>query len=454
MPASESGLRRVSVHAGTADVDLALPAEVPVAVLIPSIVDFLDGSGDCEAKRYQLFTPGACALDSSKTLAQNGIRDGDVLVLTHTPTPRLTPRCDDVAEAVASALRAGRAPGPRRRSARLVGAMAAGCLTGIGAVVLIRNEMRANGFGEDGAAAGIAAAAGVIALLGAAVAHRSYRDAMAALALSVTGIAFSAVAGLLTVPGGPGLPNALLAAAAAAATAVLAIRAVGCGVVALTAIACAATLAALAALGGVLTGAPVAAVGSVLTLTSLGLIGWAPRISLLLAGLSPRLTPPLDHEPADDLADKAFRAEGWLTGLVSAASSAAALGAVVTVLAGAPRPSCLAFGGLAGALLLARARSQGQARALVCAIGGTTVVAATFAVAASATDGRGAWITAATASLAAAAIHLGFVAPAVALPPALRRGAEILEWLALAAVVPLAAWASGLYSAVRGLSLT
>jgi type VII secretion integral membrane protein EccD len=447
-------LRRVSVHAGTTDIDLALPAEVPVAVLIPSIVDILDGSADCEAKRYQLFTPGASALDSSMTLAQNDIRDGDVLILTHTPTARLTPRYDDVAEAVSATLCPARAPGTRREAARLIGALAAGCLTGAGVLVLTRNAVRTNGFGASGAATGVTALAGIVALLGAAIAHRSYRDAMAALAMSVMGVAFAAVAGLLAVPGDPGLPNALLAAAAATTTAVLAIRAVGCGVVALTAIAGAAALVALAALGGAMAAAPLPAVGSALTLTSLGLIGFAPRMSLLLARLSPRLAWPSQPEPADVLAGKAFRADGWLTGLVSAFSSSAALGAAVTVVAGATRPSCLAFGGLAGALLLSRARSEARARTLVCAIGGTAVIAITFAVVASGMPERGAFIAATTAVLVAAAIYLGFVAPALSLPPVVRRGAEVLECLALATLVPLTAWASGLYSVVRGLTLT
>ena len=95
LSASDPGLRRVSVHAGTAVVDLALPAAVPVATLIPSIVDILDGhgadrSGDQPADRYRLSLPGAPALHASTTLAQNGIRDGAVLILS--PVPRRAAR--------------------------------------------------------------------------------------------------------------------------------------------------------------------------------------------------------------------------------------------------------------------------------------------------------------------------------------------------------------------------
>ena len=66
LSAADPGLRRVSVNAGDAVVDLVLPAGLPVAELIPEIVDIVDGLGgdrfgDPAAKRYQLSLPGASA---------------------------------------------------------------------------------------------------------------------------------------------------------------------------------------------------------------------------------------------------------------------------------------------------------------------------------------------------------------------------------------------------------
>jgi type VII secretion integral membrane protein EccD len=454
LPASDPGLRRVSVHAGTTEVDLSLPAGVAVAVLIPSILDIVDGSGELEAKRYQLSTPGAAALDASKTLAQNDIRDGDLLVLTQSPPPPPAVRYDDVAEALSTALDAAPRRAAHPQATRITGAVATGCLSGTGALVLIRNTLEANVFGRSGAAAGVAASAGIVALLCAAIAHRCYHDATAGLALSVLGIAFAAVAGLLAVPGAPAVPNALLAAAAAAATSVLALRVVGCGVVTLTAVSCAATLVAVAALVGVLTAAPLPALGSLAALACLGLTGLAARLSIALTGLSPRLAPPPELEPANGLADKAVRADNWLTALLAGCSSSAAAGAVVTALAGAARPPSIAFGALTGALLLLRARSHDGARRLVLVVGGTAVIAATLAAAGSAMPQRGALTAAVTAMLAAAAMYLGFVAPAISASPVLRRGVEALECAALVAMAPLTCWICGLYGAVPGLSLT
>ena len=96
--------------------------------------------------------------------------------------------------------------------------MAAGCLTGIGGLVLIRDAFSANAARDIGTTAGIAALAGFVALLAAAIAHRAYRDPIAGLTLSLVATAFAALAGFLAVPGAPGAPNVLLAAMAAAVT--------------------------------------------------------------------------------------------------------------------------------------------------------------------------------------------------------------------------------------------
>ncbi|CKQ49104.1 integral membrane protein [Mycobacterium tuberculosis] len=96
MPTSDPGLRRVTVHAGAQAVDLTLPAAVPVATLIPSIVDILGdrGASPATAARYQLSALGAPALPNATTLAQCGIRDGAVLVLhkssAQPPPPAVT----------------------------------------------------------------------------------------------------------------------------------------------------------------------------------------------------------------------------------------------------------------------------------------------------------------------------------------------------------------------------
>lgn len=451
MPGTDRGLRRVSVHAGSTAVDLALPAGVPVAVLIPSIIDILDGRDDCGsgepvARRYRLSRPGGAALHTSTTLAQQGIRDGEVLVLTECATPPPAPRYEDVAEAVSATLDSTARPQsslPRRQATRLTGAIAASVLTGIGGLSLIRNAFTAN---ATGATVGVTVSAGLVSLLCAGVAHRMHGDAFAGLALSVIATAFTAVAGYLVVPGAPGLPNVVLGAMTAAVTSVSALRLSGCGAVTLTAVACVATIIAAAAIVGVITAAPPRVIGSVSALLSLGLLGMAARISIALAGLSPQLP------PAPDLDVRAIRAGTWLTSLLAAFACGAALGAVVTVLTGAPGPPRIVFGALAGALLLLRARRDDGGGGPVFATCGTAVIATTFAALTLGVR-SGEWTAAITAALAAAAMFLGCAAWAAA-SPMLRRAVDALEGLALVTMVPTTCWVCGLYGTVRGLNLT
>jgi type VII secretion integral membrane protein EccD len=225
--------------------------------------------------------------------------------------------------------------------------------------------------------------------------------------------------------------------------------------VTLTTVSCVSLLIAIAALATLITAAPPYAIGSVLALASLALLGAGARVSIMLAGLSPRLPaePPTDDpEGASiDLSRRALRADRWLTSLLSAFAASAAVGAIVTVLAGAPRPSCLAFGALTGALLLMRSRGADLRRALVFVGAGMAVATTTFAVAAPGVSGPG--IATATATLACGAMLVGFVAPRVPLSPVARRAVAVSESAALVAAVPLTCWICGLYGVVRGMSL-
>jgi len=443
------GLRRVSVHTGTAVVDVTLSGEIPVAVLIPSIVDILNVRGGepvLEAERYHLSPLGAAALDPLTTLEQHGIEDGAVLMLSRHANSPPTPRFDDVAVAVSAALEEA-VPASPRRAVRLAGTAAASCLAGVGGLTLLWNALRNNVAGDIDAA-GVLVSGAMVALLFAAIACRSYRDPTAGLTFGVIATEFAGFAGFLAVPDTPGVPNVLLAASAAAVTAVSAAHATGRSSVSLTAVACAALVIAMSALVGVFSGAPWHAIGAASALISVCLLGTAARVSILLAGLSP--SSDIDE---GGLGAKAIRADGWLTGLLAGLSSSAAVGSVVTVLAGASRFSCMAFGALTSALLLLRARSEEGRRMLVFVISGIVVAGATFGAAALRAPQQGPWVATSAVAVAGAAMYLGFVAPSLSLSPLCRRGIDLLECMALIALIPLTCWICGLYGAIRGLSL-
>ncbi|MEE2854539.1 MAG: type VII secretion integral membrane protein EccD [Actinomycetota bacterium] len=456
MPASDTGLRRVSVYWDAAVADVTLPAKISIAVLIPSVVDILGAAhhGN-EAWRYRLSLPGASGLDPSMTLAQHGIEDGATLVLSRSTAPLPDVRYLDVAEVVSATLDAGTEPrggASHARAVRLVGAAAAIVWSAAGGLTIVRNALRLNDNRDVATTVAALVAAGGLAVVLAAVAHRGYQDPTAGLTLGLVATVFAAAAGFVAVPGAPGMPNALLAAAAAGVTAVVAMRVSGCGVVTSTAVATCAVVMAMAGLVGVVSAAPLRIVASAAALVSVGLLSVAARASIAVAGLSPRLGVP-ESQPSDaTLRSQAVRADMWLTSLLAGLSLSATLGAVVTVLAGAPNLACTAFGTLTGALLLLRSRSTDTGKMLVFAICGIIVTATTFGVAASRAPVPAPWIVTATILAVAMAVYLGFAArPASAV---LRRSLGLLELVALVAMVPLTCWIGGLYGAARGLNVT
>ena len=82
-------LCRLSIQHGPHTVDLALPRETPVGVLMPSIVDLVQRGGVAvdEGRQWQLSRVGQEWLDSAASLHDNAIRDGELLLLTTTATP-------------------------------------------------------------------------------------------------------------------------------------------------------------------------------------------------------------------------------------------------------------------------------------------------------------------------------------------------------------------------------
>ncbi|CAJ1502802.1 EsaB/YukD family protein [[Mycobacterium] kokjensenii] len=227
MSNSDSGMRRVAVHSETAHADLALPSHLPVATLIASLTELLPLPSDADVLRpYRIGRPGHRPLDGSKTLAQQDVGDGAVLMLSRRewPAPRL--RCDDPAERAATAIADAAYPWgtvPRR----------------------------------------LTAAAAVTVLAG--------------------------VAGFVAIPGGPGAPHALVGTAAAGTAALLAVPSCNCTATVRTTLCCLAGLAVLAAVAGTvvaLTGIPLSCCGAVATVAGIVVLRAAGRIAAAVTGLA------------------------------------------------------------------------------------------------------------------------------------------------------------------------
>jgi type VII secretion integral membrane protein EccD len=287
---------------------------------------------------------------------------------------------------------------------------------------------------------------GAVAAVAAVVVRRSQHDELPCVALSVIAVVYAAVAGFLTVPAGPSAANSLLAAAASCSMAALLLRLTGCGTVCLTAIASSTALAAVAAAVGVLWTLPAEAVGAALAILSLGALGLAARLSIMIAALS----------SADVDEAQAVLGHQTLTGLVTGSSSSAALASALVALGdledGGSWASGAAFIAVVGLVLLLRARTHSHvSRRIALVAGGGLSLAAGFAVSVVSAPAQAHWMT--VLATIAGAGSLGSLW-GLTFSPVARRAVEVLEYLALAAVMPLACWVVGLYGLVRGLSLT
>ena len=440
---SSAEQRRLSVHADGTSVDVALSAAVPVGTLIPAVTDALVATGDFSlaAVRHGLAAPGGAVLDESKTLAELEIRDGTPLTLIRPTTRPPAPRFDDTAEAVSAAVAAVERRW-NRRATRLVG-MLAGCgLAGVSATVLWRHAFGADDAPRTGCLA-VAALIGVVTVAAAAMSYRA-GETGAGLTLGVMAIVFAALAGSVAVPGGPGAENAVVASAAAATAAVL-VRVIARRAAIFTTLACVATTCLTAAMLCVVTAAPLAAVGAGSAAVSLALIEAAPSISIALARLSPTDAP-------EHLHARAVGAHNWLTSLIAAFSASAALGAIGAL--SEPSLPHLAFAVVVGSALLLRSRARHDIRqsapSIVC---GAITLCAVLVRAAVAYPHHALHIGSLSMMLSVVALYAGFMGGATAIPSTARRGLDLLQYFALAAVAPLALLLSGLYGTARGLNL-
>lgn len=428
---------RVSVQcaAESRAVDVALPRHARLGLVVPSIVDLVieTDPSDGDVRGWRLDRACGGRLDESMTLQESGVHDGDVLVLGAVDAPAPTPPRDDAFRTVADA------DGP---------AECCGLLPT--AVWVWPGVVSAAGLGYSGVVGGgaapAAALAGVTAVALIAIAYQ-LADASVRLVICAVGVVFGAVAGCLTVPGPPGIPHVVLAAGVGCAVSLLVARFVEGDPTCFIGSASTCALLAAATATAVVLSADLAVVGAVLVVLSLAVLGVAARFAMLSAGLTP-------GRPSLNVADSvAAQGRSVLCGLVTGCSVAAAVGAgliAVGCLRGAaPWPAGVALCGVVGGLLLLRVRLYADPRCRAaagwCGLLGATV---SFALLCVSVPQHAGWLGVATVAVTGWCYGKRSTAS-----PTLARGVDIMEYVLLAAVVPVACWVSGGYELIRSLSI-
>ncbi|BFO15467.1 hypothetical protein SHKM778_18550 [Streptomyces sp. KM77-8] len=290
-----ASLCRVTVRAPARTVDLAVPSDVPVADLLPTVIgyggDDLEESG-LEHGGWVLQRLGGPPLDPESTLDSLGLRDGEELYLRPRTEALPEVHIDDLVDGIADGMSRrphGWSPEAGRRL--LLGLAAATLALGIALLAVP---------GTAGWIRAVAASAtGLLLIAGAGSASRAVGDAGAGSLLGLLAAPYFALAGWLLPGGDLGgadgdavLGARLLAASAAAgAGAVLALAAVGVYPALFIGAACVAAAGALGAALITLDLAPQQAAAVVAVVVVL-FGGFVPSLSFRLSGMRMPPCPP------------------------------------------------------------------------------------------------------------------------------------------------------------------
>ncbi|MFD9844200.1 type VII secretion integral membrane protein EccD [Streptomyces parvus] len=455
---------RLTVRAPSVTIDLAVPADVPVADLLPTLLRYVGEEAEeagLDHAGWVLQRLGDAPLDEETTLARAGLADGAVLHLRpHTealPEARLDDLVDGMAETVGRRLHTWHAGAAR---GLLVGAAVATVAT---ALVMVFRP----GVADSATRAACAAVAGVLLLAGAGSASRAVGDRLSATALGLLVAPCFALVGWVLPGGDLTGPDAarvvgarlLAAGAAAAGGAVLALAATAVGAPALLATA---VVAVATAVSGALMGytsldaaASVALVATVVVLAAGAVAPFAFKLAGMrmpaLPSSAGQLQEGIDPYAGDEVAERTELAGRWVTALFAATGTIAA--AALAVLAHHPDlPETLTALALA-LLLLLHSRGLvhiGQRLTLaVPGILGLLLLARAWAVDSDA-DGR-VIVFAVLLASAAALVTASWIVPGRRVLPYWGRAAELAHTGFAVALLPFALWVAGLFGWLRGL---
>ncbi|MBY0289864.1 MAG: type VII secretion integral membrane protein EccD [Mycobacteriaceae bacterium] len=412
-------------------VDLELPADVGVGELVPQIVDLVHrDSTATPGLDWVLSKLGESPMAESDSLNDNDVREGDLLILTTTEPAAAEWSSCDPCHAVAA---------DRTTAPRMLPAIACVLLGGCGTAVLAwpAADVAMSDRILVGTSLTVVAGAGAVAI------RRLRGDPLICVTLSLITVLCAGTTGFLTVRAGTLVSGLLLASAAIFAAAILLLRVTNCGRTCLTATAALAVQVAATAAAAVSWGLQLSAGGAMLVGLSLATLGFTPRLAMTFSGITP------------DAAPNVRRCHQTLTGLVAGSSAAAVLGAVAVAVG----EVCDAGSTLRGTsfiaivvlVLLLRVRTHVDAtRRASLAGAGVLCLLAGFAAAAVAAPAHAPVISVLAASMGAAALGC-IVRPTVS--PIVLRTVEVIECVALAAVIPMACWVGGIYGWAREMNL-
>ncbi|MCX5068896.1 type VII secretion integral membrane protein EccD [Micromonospora lupini] len=449
------GLSRITIVAPRTRMDLALPSDVPMADLLPTLLRYAGEDLADDGVRHggwALSRLGGAPLDGGRTATQLGVRDGEVLYFN--PRSAAAPEVvfDDVVDAVATATtqRPGSWQVGATRSFAVLFAAAAFGAAALAALFTGPPHL-------PGALAALLVA--VALLVGAAVLSRAAGDSGTGSVLAMVGLGHAGTAGLLLLAGDRKLtelasPHVLLAATAVVVAGAVAVVAVGdryplffsaIGVGAGTG---------LGALLCLAFGIDAAAGAAVVAAVAFGMVPALPMVAYRLARLPVPSIPTgpddlkTDSESVDgrQVLERSDRADRFLTGLLWTVSLLV-LGAQLVLALDGSLPAVLLCLVLALLSLLRARPLLGRAQRVPVLLAGTVglglTAAATFA--GGSLPVRLGLILGGLLLAAVVSLIYGLSVAGKRISPVWGRLLDIVEIMLIIALVPLAVWVGGLY---------
>lgn len=444
-------------------IDVALPADVAVADLMPMLLEMakeVTPDGGARHGGWTLAKLGDSPLDPSRTLASLGIVDGELLQLRKRNENPPPPLYDDVVDAIAEAEPDSFRPWTKE-TARRIGHVAGGLALFTAAVALF---FAGSLYGGSALAVAITGGVGAITCVavGATLVKAYDAEATGVVIAAAGGLPMAFVSGFSIVPGDSMRANLLLASALVVVVAAVCILVMGAGITTFIAAATAGVLGLLAFLVATLVAHPAPGIAAGTAAAALAGISVLPRATIWLAKL------PLPHVPstAEELKEdtgypdyssierRTKVAHQYMTGLLIGCGSVTAVSAVIT--ATSPEVYGILTAVMATLVLLLRARTYANGSQSVALLTTGMVSAGGILLGWLWTEdalGRILWVFGTLVVLGAAALVLGVVFPNQRFSPPMRRTVEIIEAVCIAAVLPLALAVMGLYSTLRHLDI-
>ncbi|MCM2579864.1 type VII secretion integral membrane protein EccD [Streptomyces meridianus] len=483
-----TGFCRVTVAAPDARIDVALPEDVALVDIYPEILQ-LSGQSQPEGvpTGYHLVRRDGTVLDAGRSLAEQRILDGDLLLLRPFAESLPSAVYDDVSDAIASNVRRDR----RRWSDDLmntVGLTAGVLLLAMMAFALwFSNPVDRDMHRLPGIVAGVT---GVVLVAIAGVRARVYDDRGSSVALGLAALPHLLLAGSgvfgVDKGEGPGRLHFLVGCVVVLVASVLLVGLLPSGDSPFVAAAFLAAVGTLATFAAVLTDAPPRDVASVTAVVGIAVVAWLPGMSARFARLpigyrSPdQIAQGRDYEgrnraPEEETVDfqrignQARRGHELLLGLV-AGCAALVVGAAGVVLGFSDNGWAQLLALAAGVTIMLRARLFDYTSQVACLLvaGILTVLLLILGIAldppaealrAFFQDGDGGplnirtiWFSGSIAFGAALLVAVGLIVPRAGVSPFWGRLLDLFDGIVLLSLVPLCLAVLDVYTLARGLT--